>query len=62
MPVGLAATEAVVVVLNYFTAYQMLNRPAKARPGQSMLIHGPSPTLRASREQNPAYKILRCVK
>jgi len=28
------------VVLNYITAYQMLHRSAKARPGQRMLIHG----------------------
>src|SRR5262249_3149413 len=34
------AAEAVAVVLNYITAYQMLNRSAKARPGQSMLTHG----------------------
>jgi NADPH2:quinone reductase len=27
------------VVLNYITAYQMLHRSAKARPGQRMLIH-----------------------
>jgi len=29
-------------VLNYVTAYQMLHRSAKARPGQRMLIHGAS--------------------
>jgi NADPH2:quinone reductase len=34
--------EAVAVVLNYITAYQMLQRSAKARPGQRMLIHGAS--------------------
>jgi NADPH:quinone reductase-like Zn-dependent oxidoreductase len=28
--------------LNYMTAYQMLHRSAKARPGQRMLIHGAS--------------------
>ncbi len=26
--------------MNYITAYQMLHRSAKARPGQRMLIHG----------------------
>jgi NADPH2:quinone reductase len=38
----LDAAEAVAVVLNYITAYQMLNRSAKAKPGQRMLIHGAS--------------------
>jgi NADPH:quinone reductase-like Zn-dependent oxidoreductase len=40
VPVGLDAAEAVAVVLNYITAYQMLHRSAQARPGQRMLIHG----------------------
>jgi NADPH2:quinone reductase len=40
MPMGLDAAEAVAVVLNYVTAYQMLHRSAKARSGQRMLIHG----------------------
>jgi NADPH2:quinone reductase len=38
----LDAAEAVAVVLNYVTAYQMLHRSAKARAGQRMLIHGAS--------------------
>src|SRR5262249_15721191 len=42
VPVGLDAAEAVALVLNYITAYQMLHRLAKARPGQHMLIHGAS--------------------
>jgi NADPH:quinone reductase-like Zn-dependent oxidoreductase len=42
VPAGLDAAEAVAVVLNYVTAYQMLHRSAKARPGQRMLIHGAS--------------------
>ena len=40
VPEGLDAAEAVAVVLNYVTAYQMLHRSAKAKPGQRMLIHG----------------------
>lgn len=40
VPVGLDPAEAVAVELNYVTAYQMLHRSAKARPGQRMLIHG----------------------
>jgi NADPH:quinone reductase-like Zn-dependent oxidoreductase len=36
----LDATEAVCLVLNYVTAYQMLHRSAKVRPGQRVLIHG----------------------
>src|SRR5512139_1743555 len=42
VPAGLDVAEAVAVVLNYITAYQMLHRSAKARPGQRMLIHGAS--------------------
>jgi NADPH2:quinone reductase len=42
VPGGLDAAEAVAVVLNYITSYQMLHRSAKARPGQRMLIHGAS--------------------
>jgi NADPH:quinone reductase len=40
VPPGLDAAEAVSLVLNYITAYQMLHRSAKVRPGQSALIHG----------------------
>jgi NADPH2:quinone reductase len=40
VPAGLDAAEAVAVILNYITAYQMLHRSAKARPGQRMLVHG----------------------
>jgi len=42
VPTGLDPAEAVAVVLNYVTAYQMLHRLAKAKPGQRMLIHGAS--------------------
>jgi NADPH:quinone reductase-like Zn-dependent oxidoreductase len=42
VPGGLDAAEAVAVVLNYVTAYQMLHRLAKARSGERMLIHGAS--------------------
>ena len=42
VPTGLDAAEAVAVVLNYVTAYQMLHRSAKAHAGQRMLIHGAS--------------------
>jgi NADPH:quinone reductase len=40
VPSGLVAAEAVSLVLNYVTAYQMLHRSAKVRPGQRVLIHG----------------------
>jgi NADPH2:quinone reductase len=40
VPLGLDAAEAVSLVLNYITAYQMLHRSAKVRPGQRVLIHG----------------------
>src|SRR5215468_6574923 len=42
VPAALDPAEAVAVVLNYITAYQMLNRSAKVKPGQRMLIHGAS--------------------
>ena len=40
VPSGLDAAEAVSLVLNYITAYQMVHRSAKVRPGQRVLIHG----------------------
>jgi len=40
VPSGLDAAEAVSLVLNYVTAYQMLHRSAKVKPGQRALIHG----------------------
>ena len=39
-PSRLDAAEAVSLVLNYVTAYQMLHRSARVRPGQRVLIHG----------------------
>ena len=40
VPSGLDPAEAVSLILNYITAYQMLHRSAKAREGQCVLIHG----------------------
>jgi NADPH2:quinone reductase len=40
VPSGLDPAEAVSLVLNYITAYQMLHRSAKVKPGQRALIHG----------------------
>ena len=40
MPDGLDPAEAVSLVLNYVTAYQMIHRVAKLHQGQSILIHG----------------------
>lgn len=40
VPAGLDPAEAVSLVLNYITAYQMLHRSAHVRPGQRALIHG----------------------
>ena len=42
VPSGLDAAEAVSLILNYVTAYQMLHRSAKVTPGQRVLIHGAS--------------------
>ncbi|HWT81089.1 MAG TPA: medium chain dehydrogenase/reductase family protein, partial [Candidatus Methylomirabilis sp.] len=42
VPPGLDPAEAVSLVLNYITAYQMLHRSARVRPDQRALIHGAS--------------------
>lgn len=40
VPAGLDPAEAVSLVLNYVTAYQMLHRFARIEPGDAVLIHG----------------------
>ena len=40
VPPGLDPAEAVSLVLNYITAYQMMHRSAKVTGGQRVLIHG----------------------
>ena len=40
MPDGLDAAEAVSLVLDYVTAYQLLHRVAKVKDGERILIHG----------------------
>jgi NADPH2:quinone reductase len=40
VPANLDPAEAVSLVLNYVTAYQMLHRFAHIREGQSLLVHG----------------------
>jgi NADPH2:quinone reductase len=40
VPSGLDAAQAVALVLNYITAYQMMYRSADIKPGQRALIHG----------------------
>jgi NADPH:quinone reductase-like Zn-dependent oxidoreductase len=40
IPPGLDHAEAVSLVLNYTTAYQMLHRCARIKPGESILING----------------------
>src|SRR5689334_14391754 len=42
VPLGLDAAEAVSLILNYVTAYQMLHRSAKVKAGQQVLVHGAS--------------------
>ena len=42
VPSGLDPGEAVSLVLNYVTAYQMMHRSAKVEAGQRVLIHGAS--------------------
>jgi NADPH2:quinone reductase len=40
VPPGLDSAEAVSLILNYITAFQMMHRSAKVRRGQRVLIHG----------------------
>lgn len=40
VPDGIDPADAVSLLLNYMTAYQMLHRVAHAKPGQSALVHG----------------------
>jgi NADPH2:quinone reductase len=40
VPPGLDPAEAVCLILNYITAYQMLHRSARVTPGRRALIHG----------------------
>jgi len=42
VPSGLDTADAVSVVLNYITAYQMMHHSAKVKAGQRVLIHGAS--------------------
>jgi NADPH2:quinone reductase len=42
VPNGLDPAEAVSLVLNYITAFQMMHRSAKVKAGQRVLIHGAS--------------------
>src|ERR671916_478702 len=42
VPEGLAPAEAVAAVTNGVTAWQMLHRAARVRPGQIVLVHGAS--------------------
>jgi NADPH:quinone reductase-like Zn-dependent oxidoreductase len=40
VPKGLSPNDVVSVILNYTTAYQLLNRAANLQPGEAALIHG----------------------
>src|SRR5262245_65051110 len=40
VPPPLDPAEAVCLILNYVTAYQMLHRSAQAKPGETALVHG----------------------
>jgi NADPH:quinone reductase-like Zn-dependent oxidoreductase len=42
VPEALSSDEAVVLILSYMTAYQMLYRTAEVQPEQTVLIHGAS--------------------
>ena len=40
VPVGVSDRDAAAVILNYVTAWQMIHRVAKVRPGQTALVTG----------------------
>lgn len=40
VPEGIDSDEAVCLILQYVTAYQILHRIAKVKPGDSILVHG----------------------
>jgi len=40
VPAGVDSAEAVTLVLNYVTAYQMLHRVAEVKSGDTILVHG----------------------
>ncbi|MBI2468998.1 MAG: zinc-binding dehydrogenase, partial [Candidatus Rokubacteria bacterium] len=40
VPAGVGDAEALCLVLNYVTAWQMLNRTARPKPGERILVHG----------------------
>jgi NADPH:quinone reductase-like Zn-dependent oxidoreductase len=42
VPAGLDPAEVETVVVNGITAYQMLHRSARVKPGQTILVHGAS--------------------
>ncbi|MEX2264576.1 MAG: medium chain dehydrogenase/reductase family protein [Bryobacteraceae bacterium] len=42
VPDGLDMDEVLALVLNYVTAYQLLHRAAKVKPGERVLVHGGS--------------------
>jgi NADPH:quinone reductase-like Zn-dependent oxidoreductase len=42
VPKGLDSAEAVAAITNGVTAWQMLHRAAKVRPGQTVVVHGAS--------------------
>ena len=42
VPASIAAVEAETMIVNGVTAWQMLYRKAKAKPGQTILVHGVS--------------------
>jgi NADPH:quinone reductase len=40
VPVGVDVAEAATLILSWTTAYQILHRAARVRPGQQVLVHG----------------------
>jgi NADPH2:quinone reductase len=55
VPSGVDVAEAVSLVLNYVTAYQMLHRSARVKAGQRVLIHGAAGGVGSALVQLPAF-------
>jgi NADPH2:quinone reductase len=70
VPYGLDPVEAVSVILNYTTAYQMLHRSAHIESGESVLVHSgggwswysPSPIGKTARTGNVFHLLYRQAK
>ena len=61
VPAGLDPAEAVSLVLNYLTAYQMLHRCAHVTRGDTVLVHGAAGGVGTALLQLAAIAGIRCI-